>query len=48
MNTIADIKTLYARLGERDYEAIISYLADDIVWIVAEIRRWRTAALITE
>jgi hypothetical protein len=29
MNTIADIKTLYARLGERDYEAVMSYLADD-------------------
>ena len=36
MNTIADIETLYARLGERDYEAVISYLADDIVWIVAD------------
>jgi len=36
MNTIADIKTLYARLGERDYEAVMSYLADDIVWIVAD------------
>src|SRR2546430_7624282 len=36
MNTIADIQTLYARLGERDYEAVMSYLADDIVWIVAD------------
>ena len=36
MNTIADIETLYARLGERDYEAVMSYLADDIVWIVAD------------
>ena len=36
MNMIADIKTLYARLGERDYEAVMSYLADDIVWIVAD------------
>jgi ketosteroid isomerase-like protein len=36
INTIADIKTLYARLGERDYEAVMSYLADDIVWIVAD------------
>jgi len=45
MNTIADIETLYARLGERDYEAVMSYLADDIVWIVAtqridEIVQW--------
>ena len=36
MNTIADIETLYTRLGERDYEAVMSYLADDIVWIVAD------------
>ena len=36
MNMIADIETLYARLGERDYEAVMSYLADDIVWIVAD------------
>ena len=36
INTIADIETLYARLGERDYEAVMSYLADDIVWIVAD------------
>src|SRR5258708_35183677 len=36
INTIADIETLYARLGERDYEAVMSYLADNIVWIVAD------------
>src|ERR1700719_4287329 len=36
MNTIADIETLYARLGERDYQAVMSYLADEIVWIVAD------------
>jgi uncharacterized protein len=36
MNTIADIESLYARLGERNYEAVMSYLADDIVWIVAD------------
>ena len=36
INTIADIETLYARLGERDYEAVMSYLADDIVWSVAD------------
>jgi len=36
MNSIADIETLYARLGERDYEAVMSYLADDIAWIVAD------------
>src|SRR5207244_13143823 len=35
-NTVADVETLYARLGERDYEAVMSYLADDIVWIVAD------------
>ena len=32
INTIADVETPYARLGERDYEAVMSYLADDIVW----------------
>src|SRR5262245_15937063 len=36
INTIVDIETLYARLGERDYEAVMSYLADDIVWMVAD------------
>ena len=36
MDSIADIESLYARLGERDYEAVMSYLADDIVWIVAD------------
>src|SRR6188474_3074084 len=36
MNMITDIETLYARLGERDYEAVMSYLSDDIVWIVAD------------
>ena len=36
MNAIADIETLYARLGEGDYEAVMSYLADDIAWIVAD------------
>src|SRR5256886_9230110 len=36
MNTISDLQTLYARLGERDYEAVMSYLADDIAWIVAD------------
>src|SRR4026208_2303156 len=36
INTIADIEALYAGLGERDYEAVMSYLADDIVWIVAD------------
>ena len=35
-NTVADVETLYARLGERDYEAVMSYLADDIVWIVTD------------
>ena len=36
MDMITDIETLYARLRERDYEAVMSYLADDIVWIVAD------------
>src|SRR5207302_8309208 len=36
INTIADVETLYACLGERDYEAVMSYLADDIVWVVAD------------
>ena len=36
MNITVDIETLYARLGERDYEAVMSYLADDIAWIVAD------------
>ena len=48
INTIADIETLYTRLGERDYEAVMSYLADDIVWIVADNSPLATAALITE
>ena len=36
MKTIADIKQLYTSLGERDYEAVMSNLADDCVWIVAD------------
>jgi ketosteroid isomerase-like protein len=36
MNTIAEIEKLYASLGERDYEAVMAHLADDIVWIVAD------------
>lgn len=36
MNTIAQIEKLYASLGERDYEGVMSHLADDIVWIVAD------------
>ncbi len=48
MNSIADIEILYARLGERDYEAVMSYLADDIAWMWLTIRRWPTAALIAE
>jgi len=31
-----DIKKLYASLGERDYEAVMSHLGNDIVWIVAD------------
>jgi ketosteroid isomerase-like protein len=33
---IADIEKAYVSLNERDYEAVISHLADDIVWIVAD------------
>ena len=36
MNTTHDIKKLYASLGERDYEAVMSHLGNDIVWIVAD------------
>ncbi len=36
MNTIPDLEKLYASLGERDYEAVMSHLANDIVWIVAD------------
>jgi hypothetical protein len=35
INTI-DLETLYARLGQGDYEAVMSYLADDILWSVAD------------
>jgi ketosteroid isomerase-like protein len=48
MNTIAEIEKLYASLGERDYEAVMAHLADDIVWIVADNRRLRTKALTAE
>ena len=47
MNTIANIETLYALLGERDYEAVMSYLADDIVWIVADNSPLADRTLIT-
>ena len=36
MNTIPDIEKLYVSLGERDYEAVMSHLGNDIVWIVAD------------
>ena len=36
MNTIPDIEKLYASLGERDYEAVMSHLGNDIVWVVAD------------
>ena len=36
MNTTPDIKNLYASLGERDYEAVMSHLGNDIAWIVAD------------
>jgi uncharacterized protein len=36
VNNIDTIEKLYERLGERDYEGVMSHLADDIVWIVAD------------
>ena len=36
MNNIQDIERLYTHLNERDYEGVMSHLADDIVWIVAD------------
>ena len=36
MNNIKDIERLYTHLNERDYEGVMSCLADDIVWIVAD------------
>ncbi len=36
MNNIETIEKLYVDLGARDYEGVMSYLADDIVWIVAD------------
>jgi len=36
MKTIADVERLYSSLAERDYEAVMSHLADDCVWIAAD------------
>jgi ketosteroid isomerase-like protein len=36
MNTITDINQIYTSLAERDYEAVMSHLADDCVWIAAD------------
>ncbi len=36
MHNITTIEKLYVSLNERDYEAVLSHLADDIVWIVAD------------
>ncbi len=36
MSAITDIERLYASLGERDYEAVMSHLGNDIVWVVAD------------
>ena len=36
MNAIPELEKLYASLGERDYEAVMSHLRNDIVWIVAD------------
>ena len=33
---ITDIEQAYVSLNARDYEAVMSHLADDIVWIVAD------------
>ena len=48
MNSIAQIEKLYVSLGERDYEGVMSHLADDIVWIVADTCCLRTKALTAE
>ena len=36
MNNIEVIERLYGHLNERNYEGVMSHLADDIVWIVAD------------
>ena len=35
-NNIAEIEKAYVSLNERDYEGVMSHLADDIVWVVAD------------
>ncbi|MCU1285989.1 MAG: hypothetical protein JWO13_2339 [Acidobacteriales bacterium] len=35
-NFIPNLEKLYASLGKRDYESVMSHLANDIVWIVAD------------
>jgi ketosteroid isomerase-like protein len=36
MSSIADIENLYSSLNERDYEAVMAHLGNDVVWIVAD------------
>jgi ketosteroid isomerase-like protein len=36
MNNIEVIEKLYGHLNERNYEGVMSFLTDDIVWIVAD------------
>jgi uncharacterized protein len=36
MNTLPDMERLYASLAQRDYEAVMSHLGNDIAWIVAD------------
>ena len=36
MNNIKVIERIYDYLNERNYEALMSQLADDIIWIVAD------------
>ena len=36
MKTIANFKEPYASLAARDYEAVMSHLAEDCVWIAAD------------
>jgi len=36
MSAIPALEKLYVSLGERDYEAVMSHLGSDIVWIVAD------------
>jgi ketosteroid isomerase-like protein len=36
MNAVPDLQKLYTSLGQRDYEAVMSHLGNDIAWVVAD------------